>query len=132
SLVSATTGDVWGDVVEGPRSFYLGDLKYADGEMVVRPDDTLELVLHGAKMPGETQVAKATLLVNERPIPEGTEPYEVFDLPDWRTNATVFEGTLNTTDCPAGVCWQFPIEATDALLDGDYRLSAELYLTADP
>ena len=62
--------------------------------------------------------------------PEGMADWEVFNLTDFRSLTSPFEGVLLDERCLGGPCFEFPAQATEALLAMGFDEKAELWLSA--
>jgi hypothetical protein len=122
-------------IVNGP-AYRLMD----DGDGLIRlhsvtamlPDRRIGLLFFGETATTKLQNATVRLYVRQPPYPEGTNGYTIFDTADFRDNALVFDGASTAGSCLGAPCYEFPVEATDALLAnpiGDY---AELFISFSP
>jgi len=119
-------------IIDGPK-YRLMD----HGEGLIRlhsvaamlPDRRLSLFFFGETAATKMADATVRLYVRQPPYPEGVDGYTIFDLQDFRDDALVFDGIKSVGACLGAPCYEFPVEATDALLAnpvGDY---AELFVS---
>ncbi len=97
----------------------------------LKPDRGLRIMFYGQTAAGLTNPI-VRLHARNQPLPEGTRPYEVFDKPDFRGTATVYEPVAVTEGCLGGPCFDFLPEVTDALLAFESDSLAELYVATSP
>ena len=122
-------------VVRGP-----GYQLIEDGEQMVElysvaamlPDRRLGLLFYGETASKRLQSPTVRLYVAQPPYPEGSNGYTFFDDPSFRDNALVFEGNWASDGCMGAPCYDFPIEATEALLANAVGNYAELFISFSP
>lgn len=122
-------------IVRGP-----GYQLIEDGEQLVElysvaamlPDRRLGLLFYGETASKRLQSPTVRLYVAQPPYPEGSNGYTFFDDPSFRDNALVFEGNWASDGCMGAPCYDFPIEATEALLANSVGNYAELFVSFSP
>jgi hypothetical protein len=95
------------------------------------PDGRLRTMFFGQTA---TTLASPTvrLYVRTEADPPGSNGWSIFDLPGFRNGATAFDATLATGNCLGAACYDFPLEATEAIMakpEGDF---AELFVAFEP
>lgn len=122
-------------IVRGP-----GYQLIEDGEQLVElysvaamlPDRRLGLLFYGETASKRLQSPTVRLYVAQPPYPDGSNGYTFFDDPSFRDNALVFEGNWASDGCMGAPCYDFPIEATEALLANSVGNYAELFISFSP
>lgn len=122
-------------IVSGP-----GYQLIKDGEQLVElysiaamlPDRRLGLLFYGDTASKRMQSPTIRLYVPQQPYPDGTNAITAFNDPSFRDNALVFEGNWASDGCMGAPCYDFPVEATDALLADPAGTNAELFISFTP
>lgn len=92
------------------------------------PDRRIGLLFYGDTATKRMQTPTIRLYVPQQPYPGGTA-VTVFNDPSFRDNALVFEGNWASDGCMGAPCYDFPVEATDALLANPSGTYAELFVS---
>ncbi len=111
-----------------------------DGEQLVElysiaamlPDRRLGLLFYGDTASKRMQSPTVRLYVPRKPYPNGTSGITAFNDPSFRDNALIFEGEWASDGCMGAPCYDFPVEATDALLADPTGIYAELFVSFSP
>lgn len=111
-----------------------------DGEELVElysvaamlPDRRVGLLFYGDTASKRMQSPTVRLYVPQRPYPDGTSGITAYRDPSFRDNALVFEGNWASDGCMGAPCYDFPVEATDALLADPAGTYAELFVSFSP
>lgn len=96
------------------------------------PDRRLGLLFYGDTASKRMQSPTIRLYIPQKPYPEGTSGITAYNDPSFRDNALVFEGNWASDGCLGAPCYDFPIEATDALLADPAGTYAELFISFTP
>jgi hypothetical protein len=96
------------------------------------PDRRLGLLFYGDTASNRMQSPTVRLYVPQQPYPEGTTGISAYNAPSFRDNALVFEGNWASDGCMGAPCYDFPVEATDALLADPAGMNAELFVSFTP
>lgn len=96
------------------------------------PDRRIGLLFYGDTASKRMQSPTIRLYVPHQPYPEGTSGITAFNDPSFRDNALVFEGNWASDGCMGAPCYDFPVEATDALLADPAGTYAELFVSFTP
>jgi len=122
-------------IVRGP-SYQLidvgGQLVELHSVAAMLPDRRMGLLFFGDTASKRLQSPTVRLYIAQPPFPEGTNGYTAFDDPSFRDNALVFEGNWASDGCMGAPCYDFPVEATDALLANPIGNYAELFIAFSP
>ncbi|MBJ3787051.1 hypothetical protein [Devosia sediminis] len=122
-------------IIRGP-SYQLVE----DGEELVElysvasmlPDRRIGILFYGEIASKRMQSPTIRLYVPQKPYPDGTSGITAFNDPSFRENAVVFEGTWASDGCMGAPCYDFPAEATEALLADPAGTYAELFVSFTP
>lgn len=126
-------------VVDGP-SYDLVDLTPEDDDQMpaklyravtLKSDGGLRVMFYGDNA---TKVAAGTarLYIRNQPIPANTTAYQFFASPEFRDGAIGIDGTPVTSGCLSTACFDFPAEATRALIADPGNPYAELFVSTRP
>lgn len=96
------------------------------------PDRRLGLLFYGDTASKRMQSPTIRLYVPQQPYPNGTSGISAFNDPSFRDNALVFQGNWASDGCMGAPCYDFPVEATDALLADPAGTYAELFVSFSP
>lgn len=96
------------------------------------PDRRIGLLFYGDTASKRMQSPTVRLYVPRQPYPDGTNSITAFNDPSFRDNALVFDGSWASDGCMGAPCYDFPVEATDALLADPAATNAELFVSFTP
>lgn len=96
------------------------------------PDRRLGLLFYGDTASKRMQSPTVRLYIPQQPYPEGASGITAFNDPAFRENALIFEGNWASDGCMGAPCYDFPVEATDALLADPAGIYAELFVSFSP
>ncbi|MBJ3785610.1 hypothetical protein [Devosia sediminis] len=96
------------------------------------PDRRIGLLFYGDTATKHMQSPTVRLYVPQQPYPDGTSGITAFNNASFRDNALVFEGNWASDGCMGAPCYDFPVEATDALVADPAGTYAELFVSFTP
>jgi hypothetical protein len=127
-IMASREFSLFASVIDNGRTFKLDGGGEVFGVIAER-DGLLRFMTYGADAE-KLRTGAVRFLVRTEPKPEGTADWEVFNLTDFRSLTSPFEGVLLDERCLGGPCYEFPAQTTEAMLEMGFDEKAELWLSA--
>lgn len=96
----------------------------------MKPDGALRVMFYGATAV-DLDSPTVRLYVRSQPRPEGVSNYDTFKRTTFREEATAFDAVRSVDGCLGAPCYDFPLEASTAMLANPEGDIAELFVAPE-